>query len=117
MANRPAPRTHAPSLEHFRQELQRARERCDELREMHATGATRIGECDDCHADRERLYDDPDEPGAGWAYCGGCLSRRRQSNARRIQVIQQHATAAGYVECRACGELHHQIGPCPAGRT
>lgn len=90
-------------LEHINRRIRRNRSRLDDLREILAAGARLGGECDKCHGDRD-LYEDDSEPG-GWAYCRACLEIMRARASRNVQERQQEARAAGFVECRECGEF------------
>lgn len=113
MANRAYPLNHTVNLDDARAELRRALHRSDELREMAEAGPTRRGCCDDCHHEPVDLYDDPDEPQAGWQYCPGCLGKRRQSNAQRIADAQARCRRAGGTHCRACGDFYDKTaGSC-----
>jgi len=105
MANRANPRRPG-TLDEARRELRAAVHRANELQEMTEGGATCRGECDDCHGGPADLYDDPDEPGAGWQYCGDCLGRRRQSNKARIARAQQRCRDLGGRQCRSCADFY-----------
>lgn len=107
MANRATPRQAGPPvhLDAARRELRAAVHRMNELQEMTEAGATARGECDDCHRPAA-LYDDPDEPGAGWQYCGECLGRRRQSNKARVARAQQRCRDLGGRQCKACADFY-----------
>lgn len=108
MANRATPRQAGPPvhLDAARRELRAAVHRLNELQEMTEAGPSRRGCCDDCHQEPVDLYDDPDEPDAGWQYCRPCLDRRRQSNKVRIARAQAQCRALGGSLCRACADFY-----------
>lgn len=81
-----ADETNADTL---RRKLARRRCRMDTLREMLGSHAGTVGECDGCHLDRLPLYDDPDEPLAGWQFCANCIRTEQGKIARHIQLIQR----------------------------
>lgn len=98
--------------------LRAARAELDELRELVADGTTRRGECETCHQATIPIYVDPRAPG-DFDICRGCIEKARQRAARRVQVAQQDARAAGLAECRTCHEFRPADRSCgctdPAG--
>lgn len=100
------------NLDEARAALAAALRRVDTLHAMKAAGPTSRGCCDDCHGEPFSLYDDPDEPEAGWQFCRPCLDRRIVKVNGRIMRATEACKAAGGHRCQRCGDFHAKGRRC-----